>query len=119
MLSPGTRSDGGIYEDKAQEYLVEHGYEIVARNFRTRLGEIDIIARKNGILVFVEVKGGKPFPPPQTRVTPSKIKKLTKAIHYFLSRKISADSYHTIRLDVLVVLEPDYEIQHFEDITAH
>lgn len=38
------------------DYLVHHGYDVVERNYRCRLGEIDIIASKNGVLCFVEVK---------------------------------------------------------------
>lgn len=43
-------------EVEAKEYLVENGYEIVETNFRNKIGEIDIIAKKNGVLIFVEVK---------------------------------------------------------------
>ena len=43
-------------EDKAVALLIEEGYEILARNWRYKRAEIDIIARENGILVFVEVK---------------------------------------------------------------
>jgi putative endonuclease len=47
---------GGWGEKLAADYLAEHGYEILGRNLRTRYGEIDILARVNGCLVFVEVK---------------------------------------------------------------
>ncbi|HEY3385852.1 MAG TPA: YraN family protein, partial [Saprospiraceae bacterium] len=43
-------------EDKALALLIREGYEIVARNWRYKRAEIDIIARENGVLVFVEVK---------------------------------------------------------------
>ena len=43
-------------EDKAAEFLADKGYEIVVRNYRYRHAEIDIIAKKNKILAFVEVK---------------------------------------------------------------
>lgn len=50
------REVGNEFEDVAAVFLEENGYEILERNYRDRLGEIDIIA-KNGIeLVFVEVK---------------------------------------------------------------
>ena len=49
-----TRGEKG--ECLAAEYLTEHGYEVVARNFRTRFGELDIIAQKDGVLALVEVK---------------------------------------------------------------
>ena len=40
----------------AAEYLLQHGFSVLQRNFRTREGEIDIIAQKGDVLVFVEVK---------------------------------------------------------------
>lgn len=43
-------------EDLAAEHLARRGYEVVARNARTRYGEIDVIAHRPGLLVFVEVK---------------------------------------------------------------
>ena len=50
------RQIGTKYEEIAASYLKQHGYCILERNFRCRRGEIDIIARENGYLVFVEVK---------------------------------------------------------------
>lgn len=51
-----TRQTGTAYEQLAEKYLRENGYQILERNFRCRLGEIDIIATHQGQLVFVEVK---------------------------------------------------------------
>lgn len=54
-------------EDLATHYLISLGYSIKERNFRTKLGEMDIIAEKNGIYYFCEVKTrvgdlhGKPY----------------------------------------------------------
>lgn len=56
MAGQNRRKTGSRYEDIAAEYLKRQGYEIVERNFRDRLGEIDIIAREGRYLVFVEVK---------------------------------------------------------------
>lgn len=50
------RSIGTKYETLACSYLEEQGYEILERNFRCRIGEIDIIAWDGGYLVFIEVK---------------------------------------------------------------
>ena len=47
---------GMLGEELAEIMLLEKGYTILARNFRCRYGEIDIIAAKNGVLAFVEVK---------------------------------------------------------------
>lgn len=50
------RSIGAEWEQKAAEYLENQGMRIIARNYRSRQGEIDIIGSHNGYLVFVEVK---------------------------------------------------------------
>jgi putative endonuclease len=52
----------------------EHGYQIAARNVRTPYGEIDLIARKDGFTIFVEVKArtSRSFGPPELSVTPRK-----------------------------------------------
>ncbi len=50
------RKLGDTFEKIACEYLLSNGYEILARNFRCRSGEIDIVAKDGGTIVFVEVK---------------------------------------------------------------
>ena len=47
---------GARQEQHAVDYLTEHGYRIVERNYRCRLGEIDIIASQDNAIVFIEVK---------------------------------------------------------------
>lgn len=54
-----SREKGNWGEDKAASYMKRHGYKIVARNCRYRQGEIDIVAEKNELIVFVEVKTRK------------------------------------------------------------
>ena len=50
------RSTGSVYEDMAVCYLKKLGWRILARNFRSRFGEIDIIAADGRSIVFIEVK---------------------------------------------------------------
>lgn len=50
------RKIGATYEEQAATYLEAHGYRILERNFRCRIGEIDLIAREGKTLVFLEVK---------------------------------------------------------------
>ena len=50
------RALGTEYESLACEYLEKEGLKIIARNYRVRIGEIDIIARDGNELVFIEVK---------------------------------------------------------------
>lgn len=51
-----TRAIGTYYESVVCEYLKKNNYEIATRNFRARFGEIDIIAKNEGYLCFIEVK---------------------------------------------------------------
>ena len=51
-----TKITGNAGEEKASQYLIQKGYSIIARNFRTKGGEVDIIAVKDNVVVFVEVK---------------------------------------------------------------
>ena len=50
------RESGALAEEKACDFLVQKGYKIIERNFRVKHGEVDIVAWKAPILVFVEVK---------------------------------------------------------------
>ncbi|WP_027389057.1 YraN family protein [Chrysiogenes arsenatis] len=51
-----TRATGAQHEEEAARYLERRGYGIVERNFRSRRGEIDIIATEGSVLVFIEVR---------------------------------------------------------------
>ncbi len=72
-------------ESMAAEYLEKHGYIIVTRNSRTPYGEIDIIAEKEGLTIFVEVKTRttKKFGPPEMAVTPRKQEHMMAAADFY------------------------------------
>ncbi len=56
-MAPSSRKAlGAAGETAASAWLVERGYEILARNARTRFGEIDMVARHGEVIVFIEVK---------------------------------------------------------------
>ena len=65
MSSDPRHRIGRLGEDAAVAHLERLGYQVVARNHRTRYGEIDLVAADGGTLVFVEVKarrgGGRPW----------------------------------------------------------
>ena len=105
---------GRYFEAVAVQYLKKAGYKIIDQNYRTRLGEIDIICRKKDELVFVEVKGGKKDSLPFLRVDENKLKKLRKAIDHYIHFK--KPRFGFLRLDVLSITEPDMAIEHFEDV---
>ena len=66
--------------------MLERGYEILARRYRNRFGEIDLVAKRNDVLLFIEVKSrsGPEFGDPLQAVTPRKIAHLRKAACGFL-----------------------------------
>ncbi len=66
------RGVGQEWERLAEKHLKEAGYTIRARNFRTRVGEIDFVAQDGNVLCFVEVKGrhGTGFGMPEEAVNP-------------------------------------------------
>lgn len=85
-----SRQKGNIGEDFAARYLEKNGYKILERNYTTKMGEIDIIAQKDQIIAFIEVKAraeGCMYSPGEA-VTFSKQRKICKtAILYKLRKK--------------------------------
>jgi putative endonuclease len=80
--------NGDESEDKACHFLKQEGYRIVARNWRTQSGEVDIIARDKDVLVFVEVKArtGAGFGGPEAAVDDAKQRRLISAALAFLEK---------------------------------
>lgn len=74
-------------EDAAARYLVRQGYTLLARNYRVREGEIDIIARKGGFLALVEVKtrANSRFGQAREAVTPRKQARISAAAAQWLA----------------------------------
>jgi putative endonuclease len=75
-------------EDRAIDFLQTKGFAIVDRNFyASKLGEIDIIAKKGDVLHFIEVKASHGSFEPIYNITPSKLQKLIKSANYYLKQK--------------------------------
>lgn len=81
-----TRKIGSFYERQAEEFLKAQGYEILERNFRCRLGEVDLIAFEKERLVFVEVKYRKDgtFGTPADAVDRRKQRRISNVAAYYL-----------------------------------
>ena len=105
-----TRKIGNIAEDKACKYLTRQGYKIVERNFYTKFGEIDIIAYKDGVFHFIEVKSGLNFEPVYN-ITPQKLQRIIKSVYLYLKIK-NIDSPYCI--DAVIVRK---EIEHLVNIS--
>ncbi|MDA0194867.1 MAG: YraN family protein [Bacteroidetes bacterium] len=102
-------------ERLAAEFLIEKGYEIIEKNYRFSHGEIDLIAMKGELLVFVEVKtrSGLYFGYPEDAVNTNKIETIGKVAEEY----IYAINWHGgVRYDVIAILnKKPLEIRHFED----
>lgn len=87
MILKNQKSNFGKFgEDLAVKLLQNKGYKIVDRNFRSRFGEIDIIAVKGDDLIFIEVKTrwSLKFGLPEEAVTRNKLKKIIRTAEYYL-----------------------------------
>jgi putative endonuclease len=108
-------------EDVAVEFLSVKGYSVLARNVRSAHGEIDIVASKDGLLVFVEVKtrSSHSFAYPEESVTRRKqTYMLSAAEDYLKEHPESSDSW---QFDVIAVEgTPDGNplIEHFENVIS-
>ena len=111
--SPTTIAKGRTAEDLAGEYLKSIGYTIIERNFRCKVGEIDLIARHNEDLVFVEVKSTHSPDgfDPTLQVNASKRRKLIRAAKFYITKRFPKEP--NSRFDIVAVrisVEPHIEI---------
>ncbi len=79
-------------EDRVEKYLIQQNYKIIKRNFHSRFGEIDIIAKKDAVVSFFEVKYSQNYDPIY-RITPPKMNKIIKTINYYLMKYNSDEEY--------------------------
>ena len=87
----------------ACRHLTEQGFSIADRNWRTRSGELDIIARKGGLTVFVEVKArrGRAFGEPEEAVTAAKTRRIRALASEYLA---SCGRSNEVRFDVISLI---------------
>ncbi|NLL79859.1 MAG: YraN family protein [Clostridiales bacterium] len=106
MTGENRRAIGAKQEQRAKEYLEAQGMKILEQNFRCRIGEIDLIGKDQGYLVFVEVKyrSSAKAGHPAEAVNLAKQRKICRTADFYrYCKKISADS--RIRYDVLALTE--------------
>jgi len=117
FLRLSSKEKGEKAENLAISYLVSKGFKIIEKNFRTSFGEIDIIAQKNSVLVFVEVKSefsNNDFFA-EEKVNFKKKEKIFKVAEYFLLKNLKKLSkIKGIRFDVIIVKGKTGEIIHYE-----
>jgi putative endonuclease len=96
---------GSFAESLVEKFLKDRGYTILGRNYRKPWGEIDIIAEKEGIIIFVEVKASdSPAPKgfePEKRVNDDKIKKMKRTAQTYIQQNNLDD--RSWQMDIVAV----------------
>ena len=112
-----TKVIGNEGENKALEFLLHNGYELLHKNWRTRFGEIDIIVKKDNLIVFVEVKS---LPKGNLDYLSKVLNKdkqeriIKTSKRFLLNNRQYSNSY--IRYDVIVIDMPGMsEVYHIEN----
>ncbi len=112
------RELGSYGENLAKNYLLDNGYEILDTNVKfSRLCELDIVAKLNNTLSFVEVKTRKnnDFGLPFEAITKTKYENIKKGAYLYLQQKNI--KYTKFQIDVIgIVLEPEIKIEHMENV---
>lgn len=95
------RNLGRQGELEAEQYLVAQGYELIMRNYRCSVGELDLVVQDQDVLVFVEVRtqSGPLFGDPLESVTLRKQKQVIKAAAHYTARYQVMN--HPMRFDVI------------------
>lgn len=107
-------------EEVAEKYLKKRGYTILSKNFRCRMGEIDLIALDHDHLVFIEVKTRKNqnYGLPCEAVNHEKIKHLKRTAAFFIAT--CPVDHKEERLDVIEILTQGGRtyLHHIENVTG-
>lgn len=106
---------GKFGEDFACEYLRQQGYEIVHRNFRCRIGEIDIIAIKQDVLSFIEVKtrSSTTYGTPAEAVNLAKQKKIYRCAELYMQSKDIISNMPVLSFDVIEIIREGAAVKKF------
>ncbi len=102
-----SRAKGNIAEEKACEFLVTAGYTIVERNFYSRFGEIDIIALKENVVHFIEVKSALNYELAVQNITPKKLSRLIKTAQVYMKKNALDVDF---MIDAVIVSPKNIEI---------
>ena len=118
-VSGGRRGRGRLYEQLAEEYLLAQGYQLLARSWSVRRGEIDLIMSQDETVVFVEVRtrSSLDWGHPAETINVTKQRKIIGAARHWLVRE-RPGQIPDCRFDVITVLTPANSapvIEHFPD----
>ncbi len=115
MGKKNKREIGSRYEQKAVSFLEHKGYLVLETNYHNRYGEIDIIADRDGLLVFVEVKyrGSSQYGDPLDAVDHWKQRRICRSALYYCSKQVDGMDI-PCRFDVIGIYG-DRQIRHIEN----
>ena len=119
-MREGNRAVGMRGEDAAARFLRRKGYAVTGKNVKTFVGEIDIVAKRDSLIIFVEVKTRKTVSlgPPYISVTKKKKQKLIQCALCYMKMKDMQDAPWSIDVVSVELDGPGgrvKKIEHFED----
>lgn len=111
-----TKNKGKEGEDIACKYLVTNDFQLLERNWQCSKYEVDIIAKKNDLLLFIEVKyrTGNYFGEPEIFVTVKQKRNLIRAANFYIDR---FDLLDEVRFDIIAIVKSEgkVKVNHIED----
>ncbi|MEW6778311.1 MAG: YraN family protein [Bdellovibrionota bacterium] len=120
-MSQTSRQKTGTWaEELAEKFLQKAGYKTVARNYRCKTGEVDLIVEKNGALVFVEVRAreNEDYGNPIESLTPAKQRRIARAAQYYLASEWKKGEPEEMRFDFIGIVfgeSDEPQIEHVEN----
>ncbi len=116
QLSESSHTRGRLGEQSAVDYLIRSGYQVLVRNFRTKRGEIDIVAVDGTTLVFVEVKSWKAigFGDLEVSISKRKRRRIIDASRVYLVQT-GRDDRVSVRYDLIFLKGDSMEVHHVRD----
>jgi putative endonuclease len=105
-----------LAEERAAQHVRKHGFAILARNFRCRSGELDIVARREGLLVIAEVRvrSNSAYGGAAASITQGKQARIRRACRYFLLCRPALANL-SVRFDTLLLERLDGPINWIEN----
>lgn len=107
-------------EEMAAKWLIDHGYQFIDKNNSTKYGELDLIAAKNNILVFVEVKfkQTEDFGTPEEMIGKNKLAQVQRTAEiYLLNNPDITKQFDRYQIDAICIVEETGRVSHYENIT--
>lgn len=120
MTKTFNRLKGKEGEEMAAKFLREKGYQIIDQNNSTKFGELDLIASRNNILIFIEVKfkQTEDYGTPEEMIGINKLNQVKRTAElYLLTNPDIAKQFESYQIDAVCIVEETDRITHHENLT--